>query len=291
MSEPRTAAELIEVAERVLTDSTRIDAEHDSLGEAEELLAFCLRITPDEIKDDVEPPRRVRERYLSLVARRAGGEPFPLLVGSTTFYGLEMRVRPGIFMPRPSSELMVERALRHLRRRKEPVIVDVCAGAGPIALALAYEVSEADVWALDISRGALNVGRENARNLGIENIRFLSGDMYEPLPRRLTGEVALITAHVPYIPAGELKDLPEEIKTYEPLHTLTDQSHDGMYLMRRAVQESVPWLMPGGWLLLETAEDIAPRVRRLIKDVGLEDHGVALDDDRLSAVVEARNPD
>ncbi|MDQ3981335.1 MAG: peptide chain release factor N(5)-glutamine methyltransferase, partial [Actinomycetota bacterium] len=283
--------QLLELGTRVLSDSTHIFEDHDNAAEARDLLALSLDVDADDLEDQDGVPRRTRERYLSLVARRAGGEPFPFLTGRIEFWGLDLAVRPGAFVPRPSSELTVQRALRRLRRRKSPVIVDVATGAGPIALALADELPKAEVWGLDIATEGLVQGRENARRHGLENVRFKKSDMYDALPARLRGTVDLITGHVPYVPLDEVADLPAEVREFEPIYTLTDESFDGLGLMRRAVSESVEWLKPGGWLLLELSHDLPGKVRKLAKKAGLEDHGVARDEDDLSVVVEARKPE
>ena len=286
-SGPRNVKELLEIGTRVLEDSSAIFEDHDNAAEAKQLLAMTLKVTENELDGIYEPSMRECERYLSLIARRAGGEPLPLLTGHIEFYGLDLLVRPGAFIPRPSSELTVERASLKLRRKRDAIVVDVCAGAGPIALAIADEFPDAEVWALDISNEGLDQGRRNARRLSIDNVNFRAGDMYAPLPKRVAGRVDVIAAHVPYVPADELDDLPVEVREHEPIHTLTDQG-DGLGLMRRAIEESVQWLKPGGWLLLEMSEDMAPKARRMCRKVGFENDGVATDDDGLSVVVEAR---
>jgi release factor glutamine methyltransferase len=289
MSEPKSVDELLGLGTRVLSDSSHIFEDHDNAAEARDLLALTLDVEADDLDEhEGDIPRRLRERYLSLVARRAGGEPFPFLTGRIEFWGLDLKVRPGAFVPRPSSELTVQRALRKLRRRKSPVIVDVCTGAGPIALALADELPTAEVWGADISVEGLAQGRLNARRHSLDNVRFKKSDMYDGLPARLRGHVDLITGHVPYVPLGELDDLPAEVREFEPIYTLTDNSDDGLTLMRRAVADAVEWLKPGGWLLLEMSHDLPARIRRLARKAGLEDHGVASDVDDLSVVVEAR---
>lgn len=292
MSEPLTVLELIDIGERVLDDSTHIDEDHDTRLEAEQLLAHALEIPHDDIDHDLEavPPRRIRERYLSWVARRCAGEPLPFLLGYTTFYGLELKVRPGAFVPRSSSELTVDRAVRRGKRMKSPVIVDICAGAAPIALAIAHELPDAEVWALDISEEGLAQGRENAKALGVKNLRFRVSDMYNSLPSNLQGRVDIVTGHVPYVPVDELDTLPTEVREYEPLFTLTDDSQDGLTLMRRAVGEAPQWLAPDGWLLLEMSDDLPPTIRPMLRESGLDDKGVASDNDGLSVVVEARKP-
>lgn len=288
MTAPRTVTDLLDLAERVLSDSTHIFEDHDNRMEAEELLAHVLGVERDELDGVPEPSRPARDRFLSLVARRAGGEPMPFLTGHIEFWGLDLRVRPGAFVPRPSSELTVDRALRRLRRVKAPAVVDVCTGAGPIALAIASELPNAEVWGTDVLDAGLHQARRNARALGIDNVRFRRGDMYSGLPSRLEGRAALITGHVPYVPQGEVEELPLEVRGFEPEVTLTGQSHDGLTLVRRAVEGAPRWLAPGGWILLEVSDDVGEDVARIAEAVGFEHHGIARDEDELSVVVEGR---
>jgi len=290
MSGPRTGAQLLTLGERVLSDSTHIFEDHDNRREAEELLAFCLGIEVDDLDEGVVPNTRTRERFLALVARRAGGEPFPHLTGSIEFYGLRLEVRPGPFVPRPSSELTVERAVQRLRRRRDPVVVDVCAGAGPIALAIADELPSAEVWGADIDPDGIAQGRRNARRLGINNVTFRTSDMYRGLPGRLKGRVDVITGHIPYVPPDEIDDLPSEVREFEPLFTLSDSSSDGLGLIRRATQEAPEWLKPGGWLMMEISEDLGRKVTRICKLAGFGVVTLASDEDGLSIVVEAQLP-
>lgn len=290
MSEPRSVADLLELGERVLTDSSHIFEDHDNAMEARELLAHVLEMDEEDLEEDEDVPRRKADRYLSLVARRAGGEPFPFLTGRIEFWGLDLDVRPGAFVPRPSSELTVQRALKRLRRKKNAIVVDVCTGAGPIAIALADELPDAQVWGTDILEDGLSQGRRNARKLDISNVTLKQGDLYGGLPQRLRGQVDLITGHVPYVPPDEVDDLPSEVREHEPLPTLTDDSDDGLGLMRRAILESTEWLRPGGWLLLEVSHDLPAKLRKEVRAAGLENHGVASDDDDLSVVIEARKP-
>jgi release factor glutamine methyltransferase len=290
MTEPRSIGELLAVAERVLEDSQQLFEDHDRPRLARDLMSAALGEDPDayEFNLEFEPPLRTRERFLAYIARRAAGEPAPFITGKTLFCGLELRVKPGAFVPRPSSELMVNRALKRLRSFRDPIVVDACTGAGPIALAVAYERPDAQVWGTDISDEGIHQARNNAKNLELRNVHFRRGDMYGALPRKLENQVNLITAHVPYVPVGELDDLPAEVTEHEPVFTLTDRSGDGFDLMSRAISEASQWLGPGGWLLLEMSEDFTPRARELCREAGLEDKGAATDSDHLSAIVEAR---
>ena len=291
MGPPTDVAALLEIGARVLSDSTHIFDDHDTQAEAEELLAHALGVSVDDLDDDLRPSSRSAERYLSLIARRAAGEPFPFLTGHIEFWGLDLRVRPGPFVPRPSSELLVARAAKLIARRKDPILVDVCTGSGPIAIALGDEFPDAEIWGTDIDADGIALGRANARRLGIGNVNLRTGDMYGALPGRLRGAVDVITGHVPYVPVDEIDDLPSEVKDFEPVHTLSDESsQDGLALMRYAVDNAMGWLKPGGWLLLEVSEDMAVKIRRLCRKAGFKDKGVASDADRLSVVVESRAP-
>lgn len=288
--EPRSVGALLDLGERVLTDSSHLFDDHDHRREAEDLLASVLDIDVEDLNEEEEVSKRLGERYLSLVARRAGGEPFPLLVGHIIFNGLELKVKQGTFMPRPSSELTVARAARRLRGRRNPTVVDLATGTGPIAIAIADEFPNAEVWGADIDRAMLDVGRANARRLHIRNIRLRRSDLYGGLPKRLRGAIDVITGHIPYVPRDEIDDLPSEVREFEPLSSLTDDSEDGLGLMRRAVEEAPLWLRPGGWLLLEISHDLESKMRRMCRKAGLEDHGIGRDADDLSLVVEARKP-
>jgi release factor glutamine methyltransferase len=290
VNQPKTVTQLLEIGERVLADSSHIFDDHDIATEAVELLASARGVEPEELENGEVVPPRQRDRYLSLIARRAAGEPFPVLVGQISFYGYDLRVRPGSFVPRPSSELTVQRALRRIRRRRRPRVADVCTGAAPIALAIAGEMPRAEVWGMDIDVRGLAQGRDNARRLGIDNLTLRKGDMYDALPRRLEGSFDLVTGHVPYVPFDELDELPSEVREHEPLFTLTDQSDDGLFLMRRAIFEAPEWLKPGGWLLLEVSEDLVSKLKRMYRKAGLENVRGVTDADRLSIVVEGRKP-
>ena len=293
MSEPMTVSELLDLGESVLSDSTHIFEDHDNRAEAEELMALVMEVELDEDEEldlDEVPDESDRHWYLSLIARRAGGEPLPFLLGYIDFWGLRLEVRPGAFVPRPSSELMVERALEKLEGLANPIVVDVCTGAGPIALAIADDVPAAKVWGVDISESGIEQGRENAKLLEIGNVTLEVGDMFASLPPELRGSVHVITGHIPYVAPGELEDLPTEVRAHEPLYTLSDSSDDGLGLVRRAVAESVDWIRPGGWLLLETADDLTIHFEDMCRAAGYVDVSSGTDEDALTMIVSARWP-
>jgi len=235
--------------------------------EAEDLLTYVLG-------EDPEPSGEVsgkdRRRFEVLIDRRATGEPIPYIKGYSEFRDIELMTKPGVFVPRDSSEFLAEQAVRRLRKRKRPVLVDLATGGGPIALAVADEVPKAEVWGTDVAKDAVKLARKNAKALSLD-ARFEVGDLFGGLPERLRGSVDVITLHPPYVPAGEIDDLPDEIREWEPPHTLTDRSADGLGLIGRTAAEAPTWLRSNGWLLLEVSPDRAKEVKRVLAEGGFRD--------------------
>jgi release factor glutamine methyltransferase len=260
------ARELVRDATRRLQRSPAIDhfpADRDR-RDARALLAFVMGVEVEDLAEgEVVDARRAR-RFSALIRRRAGGEPMPHILGWIEFRGLRLRVRPGAFVPRQSSEFTAEQAIRRLHGRAGGVAVDLATGIGPIALAVAAAVPRARVVGTDISDDALRQARANARALDLRNVTFRRGDLFGGLPRAMREGVHVITLHAPYVPRHELRDLPLEIRGFEPEHTLTDYTAHGLSLIERAVAEGRDWLAPGGWLLLEVSPDFARDVRALL---------------------------
>jgi release factor glutamine methyltransferase len=263
------ARRVLDDAVMVLKASPAID--HWQRGreriEAEDLLWHVLGEEPDP-KDIVSAADR--RRFDRLVRRRATGEPIPFIKGYTEFRGLELLVRPGVFVPRDASEFLAEQATRRLRGRPRPVHVDLATGAGTIALAVANEVPRATVVGADVSADAVRLARRNARRLG-SRARFVTGDLFGGLPRSLAGTVDVVTLHPPYVPMHELKELPEEIRAWEPAHTLTDRTRDGLGLIGRTAREAPGWLSRSGWLLLEVSPDRVSHVKGVLRREGFRD--------------------
>ncbi|MGH2681559.1 MAG: N5-glutamine methyltransferase family protein [Actinomycetota bacterium] len=263
------ARKVLDDAVTVLKASAAID--HWQRGreriEAEDLLWHVIGEEPEPGQDISPEQRRTFDR---LVRRRATGEPIPFLKGYTEFRGLDLLVRPGVFVPRDASEYLAVQAIRRLRRRSRPMHVDLATGAGTIALAVANEVGRADVIGTDVSADAVKLARANAKRLGLK-ARFVTGDLFGGLPRTVAGAVDVVTLHPPYVPMRELKDLPEEIREWEPEHTLTDRSRDGLGLIARTAREAPGWLSPTGWLLMEVSPDRVTHVKGVLRREGFRD--------------------
>jgi release factor glutamine methyltransferase len=235
--------------------------------EAEDLLWHVLGEEPDP-RDEVSVEQK--RAFDGMVRRRATGEPIPFIKGYTEFRGIDLHVRPGVFVPRDASEFLAEQAIRRLRGRARPVHLDLATGAGTIALAVANEVRKASVVGTDLSAEATKLARENAKRLGLR-ARFFTGDLFDGLPRTLRGTVDVVTLHPPYVPMHELDDLPEEIRDWEPEHTLTDRSPDGLGLISRSAREAPEWLSANGWLLLEVSSDRVLHVKGVFRREGYRD--------------------
>lgn len=243
-----------------------------------------------EPDDDEEVPARVEKRFHKLVERRTTGEPLAFILGWVDFLDFRMKVRKDMFVPRLTSEFLAQQAIKRLRGRKHPVHVDLATGIGPVAIASARAVKGAEVFGVDISKKALEQARKNAKELGATNATFLRGDLFGPLPRRLEGEIDVISAHPPYVPKAEVVDLPVEIKKFEPNTTLTDRSVDGLGLVRRIISEGGTWLAPGGWLLIEIVPSETRMIHRMLREAGYTDIRSTHGELKLTRVNVARRP-
>lgn len=261
------ASELLHEAIDTLRASPAIDHWQKDREEIESDDLLCFALGVDELDPDQPVAGAVRRRFERMVARRATGEPVQLIKGFAVFRGLEILARPGVFVPRDSTEFLAEQAIRRLRGRRRPVAVDLATGGGTVALALANEVRGARVFGTDISPDAIRIARRNAARLGLR-ATFLVGDLFGDLPRSLRGRVDVVTLHPPYVARREMRELPEEIRRFEPLHTLSDRSVDGLGLIGRTATQAGDWLKPGGWLLVEVSPDRARAVGSVMRASG-----------------------
>ena len=267
-----TVEELLDWAEGEIGNSKHVDLwrKIDARVNAEDLLSDVLgkQVKAKHLDDDV-PPSLAR-RFRTFVKRRSEGEPVALILGKTEFMGMEMRVRKGVFVPRNSSELLANSAIRRLRASKNKIGVDVATGTGPIAMAMAKRVPEARVFGLDIWKPSLDVGRSNAKRLGISNVTFLQSDMLKKLPAKIREKVDVFTMHPPYVARKYLRTLPKEIKEFEPHTSLTDESFDGLGLVRSLAEQAPEWLRPGGWLMFEVSPDLSRQVKGILQRSGFQ---------------------
>jgi release factor glutamine methyltransferase len=221
----------------------------------------------------------------AMVGRRVEGEPLQYVIGWAPFGPLKLRVGPGVFVPRPETEGLADRAAAFLRAAPRPrVAVDLCTGSGPIACFLAAEVPGARVLATELDPGALVWARVNTDRFGVE---LLAGDLDEPLPAELAGRVDVLCANVPYVPSGAIATLPRDVRDHEPRLAL-DGGPDGLDLLRRLAPRARRWLAPGGRLLCEIGDDQAEPALALLTAAGLDAVAVHPDLVGRDRVVEGR---
>jgi release factor glutamine methyltransferase len=208
------------------------------------------------------------EIFRALARRRALGEPLQYLTGEREFYGLAFSVTPAVLIPRPETEILVEKAVQLARMRERSVrFADVGTGSGCIAISFARQLPGACGWATDISAEALAVAQDNARRLGVsERVGLVRSDLLECF--RLKPLFDFILSNPPYVAGAAAKDLPELVRKHEP-HAALFGGDSGFEAYRRLIPQAASRLAPQGSLLLEVGAGQASQVVELVKNAGL----------------------
>lgn len=240
----------------------------DPLREARWLLARCLDRAEAWLlaHADETVAESDATRLRSMVARRIDGEPAHYIVGSCPFFGRDFLVAPGVLIPRPETELIVEHVLQ-MPRPHAPWVLDLATGSGCLAVTLALELQDAQVVATDVSLTALALARSNAQRLAAR-LTYCLADLATPLR---TG-FDLVVANLPYIPDGELASLAPEIRDHEPRLALAGGA-DGADLLRRLVADLPRLLGPGGRSMLELGPGQADLLHPDVQRAGLTELG------------------
>ncbi|HET8644795.1 MAG TPA: peptide chain release factor N(5)-glutamine methyltransferase [Vicinamibacteria bacterium] len=231
-------------------------------------------------------PSTAAAEYAVLVDQRARRRPLQHLTGEQAFWKHEFTVTPDVLIPRPETELLVEAALELLAGREAPFVVDVGTGSGCIAISIALERRDADVWALDVSPAALRVAAGNALRLGAERIHFLESDLLQSVPQ-LTGRVDLVVSNPPYVDPAEIPTLQPEVRDHEPRAALhAPEGCEALYA--RLAREAAALLRPGGALAVEMGMGMETPVRQAMAAAGLSVDRVIADLQQIPRIVIAR---
>jgi release factor glutamine methyltransferase len=207
----------------------------------------------------------------SLVRRRRDGEPLQYLTGHQAFRHLDLAVGPGVLVPRPETEIVVEVALGRLEGVGSPVVVDVGTGSGAIALSVAVERPGATVWATELSPAAVVWAQRNLAALpeGASRVHIVEGDLLAPLPEALRGHIDLVVANPPYLSALQVDGAAADVRDHEPRVALVS-GPSGNEVPRRVIDDAREWLRPGGWLVMESwpgqVEGLLDRMSRRYED-------------------------
>jgi release factor glutamine methyltransferase len=250
--------------------------------DAELLLAYALGRRRIELYTDFDRPLNEQElnAYRELVARRARHEPVAYILGEWGFRRLTLKVDDRALIPRPETEIVVERALDRIRGLERPGVLDVGTGTGAIALAIADEHPGADVTAIDVSSEALALAAENAARTGLA-ISLHAHDLREGLPG---GPYDLVVSNPPYVAEAELPSLMADVRDYEPHVALVGDRVPE--LVSRAARDV---LRPGGWLVLEVGDEQAPATSALLESLGYAEVEASPDLAGRDRVVEGRH--
>jgi len=194
--------------------------------------------------------RAEERRFYKLVSKRLTGFPLPYITGVKEFWSIPFSVSHGVLIPRPETELIVEKVLE-LSSREHETIVDIGTGCGNIAVSLAKELPQAQIVATDTAKKALRLAKLNASRQKISNIVFARGSLFSALKRlRLEGKCDFIVSNPPYITEEEWPKLDVEIRDHEPKSALV-AGKSGLEVINRLIQGAPPYLKPGGFLLVE----------------------------------------
>jgi release factor glutamine methyltransferase len=255
-----SAAAQLDAAERILAAAGVESARHD----AEALLAHTLGVNRLELAGAEAPDASAVERFRRAVARRAARVPLQHLTGTAGFRYLDLEVGPGVFVPRPETEVMAGHAVDEARQLiadgVDPLVVDLCAGSGAIALCVATETAGARVVGVELSDDAHAYAVRNAARIAPE-VELRLGDIASAVDD-LVGQAHIVTANPPYIPLSAYESVAVEARDHDPALALWSGA-DGLDLIRRVSEVAARLLRPGGLLLCEHADvqgEAAPAV-------------------------------
>lgn len=233
-----------------------------NIREAQEIVCHVLKI--DKIQLYIENPEITSEQantIKSLTERRLKKEPLQYILGECYFYNIKIKVGPGVLIPRPETEILVEKVIekKELITNRGNRILDLCTGSGCIALAIGKNAPEFQIFGIDKSEKAVKYATENKALNNIKNAIFLVGDMFNPFKEKI---FACITANPPYVKTDDISKLQPEIKNYEPLEALNG-GEDGLNFYRKIIKKSEKYLLNSGLIFLEIGQGQAKAVQNI----------------------------
>lgn len=273
-----TYREAIKLGEEVLSMANVADAKTDAWL----LLSMVCRMERSfyylHMEEDL-PEEELKEYEIAL-KKRAEHIPLQYIVGETEFMGLKFKVNSSVLIPRQDTETLVEEALKVVKPGTK--VLDLCTGSGCIIVSILHNVPEVEGYAIDISRQALNVAKENAK-LNDVSVVFERSDVFD----NVSGTYDVIVSNPPYIRTQEIVKLMPEVQAFEPMEAL-DGKEDGLYFYQKIIAESKDYLNPEGRLLFEIGYDQGETVSAMMRDAGFKDVQVVKDLARNDRVVTGR---
>ena len=205
------------------------------------------------------------QQYFNFIKRRSEKEPLKYITGYADFFGLVLKVKNGVLIPRVDTETLVEEVISIEREKKN--ILDMCCGSGAIGIALAKNIKDSEVTLADISEVAEEVTKENIVRLDVNNAKFIHSNLFENIG---SNKFDVIVSNPPYIRTDVIDTLMEDVKDYEP-HLALDGGEDGLYFYNKITKEASKYLCEGGYLCYEIGYDQGEDLRRLMEGEGFKD--------------------
>lgn len=227
------------------------------------------------MEDDL--PEEQLSEYEITVRKRAEHIPLQYITGETEFMGLKFKVNSSVLIPRQDTETLVEEALKIVQPGMK--VLDLCTGSGCVIVSILHNAGGVEGYAVDISKQALIVAKENAKQNDV-TVNFERSDLFD----NVTGKFDVIVSNPPYIPTAEIAKLMPEVRDFEPTEAL-DGKEDGLYFYRRILEKCGDYLNPGGKILFEIGCDQGDAVSGLLRDAGFHDVGIVKDLARHDRVV------
>lgn len=265
---PRKTCYILRWAEKELKSKDIATARHDS----EIMLACVLKI--NRIGLYLEPYREITNeelsQFLQMLNRRFNFEPLQYILNKEEFHGNDFLVTKDVFIPRPETELLVEKAvsiIKSNRGENDTInVVDLCTGCGNVAISIAKNIPNTIIFAVDISSSVLEIAKKNVMKEGLQKrIKLLKGDLFEPiLPLNMENSIDIVVSNPPYIARESLNELPLEVREFEPEIAL-DGGPGGIEIHRRILENSPTFLKKSGFLLMEIGFNQATILKELIK--------------------------
>lgn len=251
----------IQYLKKYNVENARLDAEY--------IFAYVLGVKRVSLmlnfnEEISEENKNLIRKYI--VRRGKHREPLQYIVKEWEFYGYPIKVDGRVLIPRQDTEILVEQCIKLMNEIENPKILDIGTGSGAISIALAKELPNSEVLALDVSEDALKMAVENRELNNALNLKFLKSDVFQHVKDR---NYDLIVSNPPYIPVEEYNELMPEVKEYEPKMALTDGG-DGYYFYRKISEESINYLKNGGYLAFEVGYNQGETVSELMKKSGFQ---------------------
>lgn len=269
----KTIGDLMNVASSVLEDAGIPNSRREASG----LLEFATGLTRTEIIAHPETliDSSMERRFLGILERRRHREPFHYITGSKEFFGLDFLVDRRVLIPRPETELLVEKALSKLNEFEDPLFCEVGIGSGCVSVSILKNQRGARAMGLDISKDALEVARANAQRHEIsERLQLIESDLFSGLEKEILFDA--IISNPPYVSSMDLEDLQPEVRDFEPRHALTD-GDSGLKLIRKIISESPDFLKDDGLIAIEIGFDQKHAVEVMLADAIWKDVGFVRD--------------